>query len=162
MRRCSTAARWFCALSCSTSALTCSAFARARDQHGVRGRDDDDVVEPDHRGEHRFFGAHEAVAAVHQRRPDRRSHCPRHRARGRPRPRSSCRCRTSRGRPEPRRRAWCAPSPHSRSISSARARTARPQAAGNRDRASSPRPRPSRPPPSAGSKRSISPSMVAA
>src|SRR6266566_8161430 len=28
MRRCSTAARWLCALSCSTSVFTCSAFAR--------------------------------------------------------------------------------------------------------------------------------------
>src|SRR6266542_1334067 len=44
-----------------------------RDQHGVGGRHHDDVVEPDHGGEHRFIRAHEAVAAIHHHdRPIRR------------------------------------------------------------------------------------------
>ena len=63
MRRCSTAARWLLALSCSTSVFTCSAFARA-DQHGVRSRHDDHVVEPDHGRQHGLLRAHQAVAAV--------------------------------------------------------------------------------------------------
>ena len=38
---------------------------RARsDQHGVRGRHDDDVVEPDHGGQHGLLRTHQAVAAV--------------------------------------------------------------------------------------------------
>jgi hypothetical protein len=38
---------------------------RARpDQHGVRGRHHDDIVEPDHGGEHGFLRTYEAVAAV--------------------------------------------------------------------------------------------------
>jgi hypothetical protein len=40
-----------------------SAFARA-DQYGVHSRHNDDVVEPDHGGEHGFLRTHEAVAAV--------------------------------------------------------------------------------------------------
>ena len=39
-------------------------FATRADQHGVRGRHDDHVIEPDHRGEDGFLGPHQAVAAL--------------------------------------------------------------------------------------------------